>query len=78
MESATQVQILDKAICISLCTNALGKGMNQSVPSQLCADDRADWILQLWLSNEPTKRRTEFKPALLHLKFNPVSHPAYS
>ena len=31
MESATQDQILDKAICISLHDNALGKGMNPYV-----------------------------------------------
>ena len=30
MEFATQVQILDKAVCISLHANALGKGMNPS------------------------------------------------
>ena len=31
MELVMQVQILSEAICISLCTNALGKGMNPSV-----------------------------------------------
>ena len=30
MESATQVQILEKAVCISFCTNAFEKGMNPS------------------------------------------------
>ena len=28
MKMATQVQILDKAVYVSLCANALGKGMN--------------------------------------------------
>ena len=28
MESATRVQNLDKAVCISPSTNAIGKGMN--------------------------------------------------
>ena len=31
MELSIQVQILDEAVCISLCANALGKGMNLSV-----------------------------------------------
>ena len=31
MKLATWVQILDKAICLSLCDNALEKGMNPSV-----------------------------------------------
>ena len=31
MESVTRVQTLDEAVCISLCANALRKGMNLSV-----------------------------------------------
>ena len=31
MESVTQVQILEEIVCISLCANALWKGMNPSV-----------------------------------------------
>ena len=31
MELANQVQTLDEAVCISLQTNGLGKGMNPSV-----------------------------------------------
>ena len=30
MELAIRVQFLDEAICVSLCVNVLGKGMNQS------------------------------------------------
>ena len=33
MESATQIQDLDKAVYVSLRTNAFGKGMNLSVLS---------------------------------------------
>ena len=33
MELATQVQILDKAVCISCCINVFGKVMNPSVLS---------------------------------------------
>ena len=31
MEIANQVNISDESVCISLCTNARGKGMNPSV-----------------------------------------------
>ena len=31
MELVTQVQILEEAVCISLCANALEKAMNLSV-----------------------------------------------
>ena len=31
MELATQVQILDEAVCISLCADTLRKGMNPFV-----------------------------------------------
>ena len=34
MNSVSQDQILDKAIFISLCADALGKGMNPSFPFQ--------------------------------------------
>ena len=32
MELATPVQILDMAVCAPLCTAALGKGINPSLP----------------------------------------------
>ena len=42
MESATRVQILEEAICISLhafpMANALGKGMNSSLLPDLAID----------------------------------------
>ena len=31
MELVIRIQIMDGAICIFLCTNALGKGMNPSI-----------------------------------------------
>ena len=31
MDMVTQVQILDKAVCILFCTNTLGKGMNLTI-----------------------------------------------
>ena len=31
MESVTRVQILNETICVSLCLNALGKGLNDSI-----------------------------------------------
>ena len=31
MDTATRVQMLDEADCISHCTNTLGKGMNQII-----------------------------------------------
>ena len=43
MELTTRVQILDKAICISLCANTLRKGMNPSL--QLWINNKADWVL---------------------------------
>ena len=35
MESVTQLQILDETVCISFRANALGKGMDSSVPSSM-------------------------------------------
>ena len=35
MELAARVQILDKAVCISLSANVLGKGMNPSLPQAM-------------------------------------------
>ena len=34
MDTATRVQILDEADCISHCTNTLGKGMNPIILPQ--------------------------------------------
>ena len=32
MKLSIQVQILNKALCVSLCANVLGKGMTPSIP----------------------------------------------
>ena len=44
MELVIQVEILDKAVYISLCANALGKGVNPSVflPAM---GSRIDWVV---------------------------------
>ena len=40
MDMATQVQILDKADCISQSTNSLGKGINPIIlPPAMCKAD---------------------------------------
>ena len=51
MESVTQIQILDKVVCISISTNALGKGMNPSVfqpHPQQWINSKEDWVLLPW------------------------------
>ena len=35
MDTATQIQILDKAVCISHSANTLGKGMSPSIPTAM-------------------------------------------
>ena len=47
MELATQVQILNEVVCVSLKTNAaIGKSLNRYVlpPPQSWINNRADWI----------------------------------
>ena len=77
MELATQVQILDKVVHISLCANAFAKSMHPSCSlfsygkylGQLCS---LALVRQLvW-----EKKNPRFKPALLCLKSDLVSHPA--
>ena len=38
-------QILLKAVCISHCTNTLGKSMNPTILLPAMANSRADWAL---------------------------------
>ena len=45
METTTQVQILDKAVCILLHAHAFGKIMNSSLLLHLWINSRADWLL---------------------------------
>ena len=58
MESATRVQNLDEAVCISLHTNILGKCMNPSVLPQLGVNCKADCILYSYFSNTSTAIKT--------------------
>ena len=45
------VQILDKAVCVSLHANALGKGINPFLfLSQLWVNSRTDWAFSLGLA----------------------------
>ena len=47
MYSVTRVQILDKAACISLNTNAPGKGIIYLFFLQLWEEGRADYVFSL-------------------------------
>ena len=77
MSSKTQSQILDVVVGISLHVNAFGKDLNPPViPSAIGKKygrlDSLALVRQLiW-----EKKNSEFKPALLHLGTDHVSHPA--
>ena len=47
MESATQVQILDEADCVSCHSNVLEKGPNLSLLTQLSVNNRVSWLFNL-------------------------------
>ena len=68
MESATLVQILDSAVCISFHANALKKDMNLSLLLQ--------GSLTLICQPVSKKDNSEFKPVKLSLKIYLVPHPA--
>ena len=73
---AIGVQILDKAVCVSLGANAFGKGINPSLlPAAI--DKYQDRLNCLDFIRQPvTKKETSvFKPAVLCLKIDLVSHP---
>ena len=77
MESATPVQILDETVCISLCANALGKSMNQSVlfPALSKLSGR---LSSLALIRQAIKKEnSEFKPDVLRLNIDIVFHHAH-
>ena len=76
MEYVTRVQILDEAVYVSLCANALRKGMNPYVLFPVI-DKWLDRLDCLVLIKQKSLRITEFKPTLLHLKADFVSHPAH-
>ena len=77
MELVTQVQILDKAVCISLYANTFPKGINQSVLSSALGKYLGR-LISLTLVRQPVseKENSEFETALLCFKIDFVSHPA--
>ena len=52
----------------------LGKMQLQLFFLQLCVKSRVDWSLEHWYGTLSRRRKTEFKPVKLHLKFDLVSH----
>ena len=79
MELATSVQILDEAVCISLCTKTFE--MNSSVlpttPKLNRRNSRATLGLQASLDSQSRRRKSEYKPAVLLFEIDFVSHPDY-
>ena len=77
MDTATRVQILDEADCISHCTNTLGKGMDPIIlpPAMSKRLGRLRSSALVWqLVWE--KENSEFQPVKLRLKIDLVSYPA--
>ena len=72
MEMAIRVQELDEVVGISLWANTFRKGMNPSGP-QLAMDNRA--YRDFFVFDFETKVNTDFKSAVLLLKFDFVSYP---
>ena len=78
MEWATQVQILDEAVCISLCANALGKKHESiySSSSQLWVNGKADQVLQFYYGDQCRMKILISNKLHSALKLI-LSHPAY-
>ena len=72
IKSATQIPILDKAVSIRPCANALGKDLNPLVFPQLWGNNRADFV---FLVEQPVKEKENsvLKLTLLYLKIDLVS-----
>ena len=66
MELATQILILDGFICVSLCTNALRKGMNPSFHLG---------SLTMVRQSVYKKKNSDFKPAVFSMEINFISRP---
>ena len=73
MGLVAQVQTLDGAVCILLYGDIFGNGMNPSTMSKYLGS-----LGSLAFSRQPNKEKgnSEFKPALLCLEIDIVSHPA--
>ena len=73
MDEVTQVQILDKAVCILSSANALGKCLYPTI--LLPASGKLLSFLNLvwWLDKR--KENSKFKPVKLHLKTDLVLYP---
>ena len=59
IEPATRAQILDEAVCVSLDTNVIGKGLNPSVPPPLGMNKQQIRLDSLALVNQPKRRKTQ-------------------
>ena len=75
MDLAIQVQILDDAICISLCTNALGKGMNPSVLSQTTGKIVGQTVFFIFCKVDSLQDRIS---TILDLRIDLVLYAAFS
>ena len=74
MDTATRVQILEEADCISLSTNTLWKGMNPIILPPAIVGQTVFFSLGEATSLE--EGNSEFKPVKLRLKTDLVSYPA--
>ena len=59
MNTATRVQILDEAICISHCANILGKVLIKLFSFQLYVNSRAHWLFNLGMCVAPERVTNE-------------------
>ena len=75
MESATWVQILDKAVCFSFQANAFRKYKH---PTVLCqwVNSREDLSSLALVDQLVEKENFKYKPTVLSFKIDLVSHPA--
>ena len=69
MVRVTRIQVLDKAVYLSLCANALEKGMNLSILLS-AIDEQWGRLGYLGSVMQPVyeKENSEFNPAVLRLK----------
>ncbi len=73
MQSATRAQLLEEVVCNSLYANAFGKGTNSAL-LPLRATLKQTGFLSLEMATKLGEEK-QFKPALLHLKIQIVTHP---